>query len=846
MSEKKWPNKVESYEQLVQLEDIALVERRKKLFGEEQDLEELEATRFGIALSGGGIRSATINLGLLKTLNKFGLLKRADYLSTVSGGGYTGAYVQATLKKEGQCEKLFAEKHIDYIRSRGEYLMPGKGWEKTWNILVLMVGYLASLLMSWISPIIVLLLVYAAYILFIGTVEFDGFGSIGARLEEIGLRSYGMMLLVGIFITHVLANIFMKFQLGVSRKFNNLESALLLIVLVWMLVLTVLQWEKPAPIGDYPLISLFAFIVAVFLLGFIADPNALSLHRFYRAQLADAFLSFTEEYKNVSLAHLFDTKSTLEKDYLAPYPLINTCLNLQASNDKNFKGTKANDYFLLSPLYCGAKLTDYVRTAETGDYQRMTLPAAITISAAAVNPGMGMYSNKLLSIFMTLLNARLGFWVDNPLKDKRRSWVWWPSYFFRELSSRIGTNNSKLNISDGGHIENLGVYELLRRKCRLIIAVDAGADPEYTFGDLENLTIRARNELGVEIRFREGQEPENLIRPLPSNGYSKQRYVVADIIQLWEEIFPRDTEGELICDTQGKPVEVLINYKTIHDKFAQLNEDERLQIVGVLESLELQTYSQQAIGMLDSKEEVTNILASLQVSTHLEQVLRSLISLFDKVKATVRQKLANKLGDKSKEDLALAQIIRSIDKRVRNQLKVGTLVYVKSSIVAPEKKLIIEDKESLEYKTYKYKVYHPNFPHEPTSDQFFDEVQWESYYRLGQFMGAEVLGAQQLPSYLSGKKEAPQFTIRELLSRFDEGRDIFLEPTVLEPTLEVEATPLEMAMAPPEEAMSQPEEAPPEDYAEATPLEEEQMPAAEAPKKVDKIVIGGGEDEYCI
>ena len=120
----------------------------------------------------------------------------------------------------------------------------------------------------------------------------------------------------------------------------------------------------------------------------------------------------------------------------------------------------------------------------------MTLPAAVTISAAAVNPGLGSYSNKILSVLLTLFNLRLGFWVPNPMRlGSAYPVVWWPFYFFYELFGRIGTDKKMVNISDGGHIENLGVMELLRRKCKLIIAVDAGADPDYIFSDLENLTF---------------------------------------------------------------------------------------------------------------------------------------------------------------------------------------------------------------------------------------------------------------------------------------------------------------------------------------------------------------------
>src|SRR5262245_25822201 len=53
----------------------------------------------GLALSGGGIRSAAISLGVLQSLNEHGVLKRVDYLSSVSGGGYMGSSLTATMTK---------------------------------------------------------------------------------------------------------------------------------------------------------------------------------------------------------------------------------------------------------------------------------------------------------------------------------------------------------------------------------------------------------------------------------------------------------------------------------------------------------------------------------------------------------------------------------------------------------------------------------------------------------------------------------------------------------------------------------------------------------------------------
>src|SRR5262245_14232271 len=53
----------------------------------------------GLAFSGGGIRSATFGLGVLQALHALGVLPQIDYISTVSGGGYIGAWLQGSLAR---------------------------------------------------------------------------------------------------------------------------------------------------------------------------------------------------------------------------------------------------------------------------------------------------------------------------------------------------------------------------------------------------------------------------------------------------------------------------------------------------------------------------------------------------------------------------------------------------------------------------------------------------------------------------------------------------------------------------------------------------------------------------
>jgi hypothetical protein len=837
---------------VIRCEDEQLIKRRKAIYGEDLNRKQLHKTRFGIALSGGGIRSATINLGLLKTLNTFGILKRADYLSTVSGGGYTGAYVQALLREKGTYDALFQDEQIEYLRSRGAYMIPGTGWWKSWNTILLTVGFLVSLVMSWLSPALVIVLFHMVYVFLSKLLRFEKLTDFNDMFSNLGILEYGLYFILAIFVLHTLANLILRYHVSISRSFNHLEATAAIIFLLWFIVYYVTSLQEQDFIIDTNPLNYGLIALLLILIGFYANPNALSFHRFYRNQLADAFLHFAGSSKNTKLKNIWQAEKDHVNAMLAPYPIINTCLNLQSTSDPKFKGAKANDYFLLSPLFCGSKLTNYISTKDTPDYRDITLPAATTVSAAAVNPGMGMYSNKLLSVTMTIFNARLGFWILNPSKINKWGLVWWPLYFFYELFSKIGTENRMLNISDGGHIENLAVYELLRRKCRLILAVDAGADPLYGFYDLENLTIRVRNELGLEISFPPGENPEDIIRPKPSHGYSEKRFSIAKVYQLWDEVIPEDENGQPILDKEGEPLEVLINYKDVRDAIAKLSKEECQQLKEVLEVLDIPNYVDNLLFTIKDPNEIKKLYDEYNLEDNVREVFETLLQVFQGAKQVLEHRLKHKLEDIDEERRVLRKIIEVIDEKAKNLLVVSTLVYIKSSVVAPQRKLELTDKNSFEYQTYKYKVYHPSFPHEPTADQFFDRVQWESYYRLGQHIGADVLGVKNLLPYFNKEQEAPQFGFEELLWHFDEGIDLFeiAVPTkkpevgIKEPEI-IKSRGVEPVVKEIEGELTVPE------FEEATagaapPSSSEEVEDPEfgsAPQAPRKIVVGG-EDEY--
>jgi hypothetical protein len=497
---------------------------------------------FGIALSGGGVRSATINLGILEVFNKCGVLKLADYLSTVSGGGYIGGYVhtglaqyQATLHAY---DRLFVPDDIKYLRENASYLSPGRGCHKTCTRFRLGGVFFFSLLMNFV------------WIISLFFTLFFAFRAVSERIPPSDMAH--TMFYIGVFagvtlICHFFLHNLARIRLWSAKSLYTTEGLIFsLLVLIGIIQLTLGNyWHlqmPPAGLAFIPGIGPFTFgttgqlalsFVVFFITGWFADPNIITMHSFYKDSIAGAF--FRPDKRRTDKMKLKDlcVGEGGSPWGAAPYPLVNGCLNLRGDEAKEYRGSKASDYFLFSPLYCGSKLTTYAGT-NSRHYSDMTVASAVAISGAALNPNMGTRTNRILAFLMTVLNLRLGYWAQNPgsriLPSILNHIVFWPYYHILELRGQAGASKRKVSVSDGGHIENLGVYELLRRKCKLIIAVDASADPDYGFSDLRNLVVRARQELTLEIRFR--QAPEEWIRPKASKGFSDSHFVIADIEDL--------------------------------------------------------------------------------------------------------------------------------------------------------------------------------------------------------------------------------------------------------------------------------------------------------------------------
>jgi hypothetical protein len=166
----------------------------------------------------------------------------------------------------------------------------------------------------------------------------------------------------------------------------------------------------------------------------------------------------------------------------------------------------------MTPLHCGSAASGlgFRETREYGNKRDggMTLGTALAISGAAASPNMGYNSSPLVTLMLALFNVRLGWWLGNPGPHGEKSYgEEGPKNaikpFITEMFGLTTDESEYVYLSDGGHFENLALYEMIRRRCRCIVLSDAGCDPNYAFADLGNAVRKIAIDLGVYISFGE-------------------------------------------------------------------------------------------------------------------------------------------------------------------------------------------------------------------------------------------------------------------------------------------------------------------------------------------------------
>ncbi|MDR0780646.1 MAG: hypothetical protein LBF16_08125 [Pseudomonadales bacterium] len=614
------------YRRYLEVDYPALLQQRYTGF-DPKDYPAQERPGYALALTGGGIRSASFGIGVMQALNNPHLsagqptpFSKLSYLSSVSGGGYAGCALTWYQRLHGffpfgqvdtysgpDSEEV-ENKTLSYIRLHGKYLTPhGLG----------VPGLLASVLMSVLHSTLVYMLLFA--LLFAlpllllehsalgawlsasplyGSIEALGkllndwlgmtdtlspqrlaFATLflwlsvgGAGLFAVVLLGYaassfipywfsrahgyrvavqrwqGRLLLIciaGLFmaglplVTYLLFGATLSMDndrgsvslltgssavalfLALHRLFRASREASgkfaafleqtvsLLTVPVFISFLLALSFLLGEQLLKWNALSVLGFASGVLLLGSVVNLNQIAPHKMYRDRLMETFLKTPDAAPNPQRANTARLSALATAPHWSPYPLINC--NLILSNAKAPRHrARVGDSFLLSPLYCGSSATGYVSTTEF-ERNLMTLPTAMAISGAAANPhagnfGEGKSTQNAVSFLMTFFGLRLGYWCFNPasklfglLRLVR------PNYLLPGLGSLLGLQHDEQNLfielSDGGHFDNTGVYELIRRRVPVIFIADGGADPDDTFDSLGNVIERCRVDFGTSITF---------------------------------------------------------------------------------------------------------------------------------------------------------------------------------------------------------------------------------------------------------------------------------------------------------------------------------------------------------
>ncbi len=294
-------------------------------------------------------------------------------------------------------------------------------------------------------------------------------------------------------------------------------------------------------------------LAVVCVVRLLTDANRTSLHQFYRERLATAYL--VERVDERTAQAMPGNRPLPVSEYAGPRPdgadgpelVMAAVANVV---DEEFVPTGRGCVpFIIDASSTGVigdrslprggrtDTRDYEAFADFGRHD-LTIPAAMAISGAAVSPLAGRASARTrpVRVLLTVLNARLGVWLPNPygqpprviqhalalrrrLDDggpaaPRRSQVLaWeaaarvvsvackpgPYRLLREAFGRPSLSDRKLYVTDGGHYDNLGLLEALRRRPERVIVIDASNDAANSFGALAEAIATARMDLGVEV-----------------------------------------------------------------------------------------------------------------------------------------------------------------------------------------------------------------------------------------------------------------------------------------------------------------------------------------------------------
>ena len=264
------------------------------------------------------------------------------------------------------------------------------------------------------------------------------------------------------------------------------------------------------------LLLLISVVVAFFI-----NINRYSLHAMYRNRLIRAYLGASNPSRKPNKFTGFDPKDNFPVHLLAPqidhkarlFHVLNLTLNLVAGKELAWQERKAES-FTVSPLHSGScnPGLGYRSSEEYGGVEKepnesgISLGTAMAISGAAASPNMGYHSSAVVGALMALFNARMGWWLGNPGPAGKSTYdkegpFWALKPMIAEAFGLTDDESTYVYLSDGGHFENLGLYEMVLRRSHIIIVSDAGCDEKCSYEDLGNAIRKIRIDMGIPIEF---------------------------------------------------------------------------------------------------------------------------------------------------------------------------------------------------------------------------------------------------------------------------------------------------------------------------------------------------------
>jgi hypothetical protein len=296
------------------------------------------------------------------------------------------------------------------------------------------------------------------------------------------------------------------------------------------------------------LLLILAATAAIF--GWRIDINEFSLHAFYRDRLArcyagasdpdrrpNRFTGFSAADKRIRLIDLLPAafskappgllpydgaKNPKLPTYQGPFPIFCTTLNLSFGEDLAYQERKGTS-FAFTPLYCGydvgwteadGKRVQFNGYAPTLNYAYYDggprMATAVAASGAAISPNWGYHSSPTMAFLLTIFNVRLGLWIRNPrrktfllprLNGNPSSPAFGLFYLLAELFGMVNDEAAFVYLTDGGHFENMGLYELVRRHCMTIVICDAEQDGDLNFEGIGMAIRKCRIDCGAEINL---------------------------------------------------------------------------------------------------------------------------------------------------------------------------------------------------------------------------------------------------------------------------------------------------------------------------------------------------------